>query len=179
MQTITKPQVRLADLPGRDGAAFRLSPSAEELKAIAADLGARSVRKLVFEGRLEPLGGADWRLVGSLGATVVQDSVVSLDPVTTRVDEQVLREYLAHYEEPQGEEVEVPESDAEPLPAVLDLMSVAIEALAVVLPDYPRTEGEMLGEAVFTEPGKAAMTDEDARPFAGLASLRDKLGDRD
>ena len=177
METITKPRVRLADLSARDGASFRLAPDADALKALAAELGAQSIRKMVFEGRLEPFGGADWRLVGHLGATAVQESVVSLEPVTTRVEEDVVREYLAHYEEPEGEEVEIPERDAEPLPATFDLMAVAVEALAVALPDYPRADHESLGEAVFTEPGKAPMTDEQAKPFAGLASLRDKLGD--
>ena len=176
MDTITTPRVRLADLSARDGASFQLSPDDAALKALAVDLGVRSIRKMVFEGRLEPFGAADWRLTGHLGATAQQESVVSLEPVTTRVEEDVLREYLAHYEEPEGEEVEVPESDAEPLPAMLDLMVVATEALAVALPDYPRAEGETLGEAVFTEPGQAPMTDEDAKPFAGLAALRDKLG---
>ena len=52
---------------------------------------------------------------------------------------------------------------------------VLAEALALALPDYPRGDEEVIGEQVFTEPGKEAMTDEDAKPFAGLAALRDKL----
>ena len=35
--------------------------------------------------------------------------------------------------------------------------------------------GAELGEAVYTAPGQIPMSDEDARPFAGLAALRDKL----
>jgi uncharacterized metal-binding protein YceD (DUF177 family) len=49
------------------------------------------------------------------------------------------------------------------------------EALALALPLYPRAPGAELGEAAFTEPGKPVLRDEDARPFAGLAHLRDKL----
>ena len=49
------------------------------------------------------------------------------------------------------------------------------EALSLAIPLYPRAEDATLGEAVFTEPGKQAMTDEDAKPFAGLASLRESL----
>ncbi|MGB1722615.1 MAG: DUF177 domain-containing protein, partial [Paracoccaceae bacterium] len=43
----------------------------------------------------------------------------------------------------------------------------------------PRAHGADLGEAVFTEPGKAAMRDEDTRPFAGLAALREQLEDKE
>ena len=177
---ITSPRVRLADLPARKGAAFAIEPGQGELEEMARRLGARAVRKLRFEGRIEPFGAADWRLTGRLGATAVQECVVTLDPVTTRVDEAVAREYVAHYEEPEdGSETEMPQTESEPLPAVLDLLQVAEEALAVALPDYPRADGAGLGEAVFAEPGVEPMTDEQARPFAGLASLRDKLGGGD
>ncbi len=49
------------------------------------------------------------------------------------------------------------------------------EALTLALPLYPRADGADLGEPVFTEPGKRPLTDEDARPFAGLKDLRDRL----
>ena len=172
----TSPRVRLADLPARKGADFLIEPDRAALDVLAERIGARSIRKMRFEGRIEPFGAADWRLSGRLGATAVQDCVVTLEPVTTRVEAEVRREYVAHYEAPEdGSETEMPESEAEPLPAVLDLIAVAEEALAVALPDYPRADGADLGEAVFAEPGTAPMTDEQARPFAGLASLKDKL----
>ena len=49
------------------------------------------------------------------------------------------------------------------------------EALALALPDYPRAPDATLENAQVTEPGIAPMSDEDARPFAALAGLRDKL----
>jgi hypothetical protein len=49
---------------------------------------------------------------------------------------------------------------------------VIIEALALSLPAYPRKDGVEATVVGVTEPGKAVMTDEDARPFAGLAALR-------
>ena len=48
-------------------------------------------------------------------------------------------------------------------------------ALALALPLYPRAEGADLAQAQFAGPGVTPMTDEDARPFAGLKDLRDKL----
>jgi uncharacterized metal-binding protein YceD (DUF177 family) len=88
----------------------------------------------------------------------------------------VARRYLAEMPEPEGDEVEMPEDDtAEPLPATLDLFAVLSEALALALPQYPRAEDAELGEAVFAAPGVAPMTDEEAKPLAGLAALRDRL----
>jgi len=56
----------------------------------------------------------------------------------------------------------------------LDLEEVMAEALALALPLYPRAEGVDLGEAVYTEPGKRPMSDEEAKPLAGLAELLKK-----
>ncbi len=64
----------------------------------------------------------------------------------------------------------------EPLTATIDLGALMVESLALALPLYPRAEGAHLRQAIFTEPGAAPLTDDDARPFAGLKSLRDKLG---
>src|SRR5262245_56338359 len=70
---------------------FDISPSAEEAAAVATLLSARSVRKLRFAGQLARTAGGGWQLAAELGATVVQTCVVTLDPVTTRVDQPVRR----------------------------------------------------------------------------------------
>lgn len=170
-------RLRLPELPVSRPTAFAVEPDAGERAEIARRLDVIAIRKLRFEGELHPEGKQDWRLSGHLGATVVQPCVVTLEPVTTRIEEEVRRGYLAHPPEPEGgDEVEMPEDDtAEALPETLDLGQVMEEALALALPAFPRAEGATLGEAVFAEPGKAAMTDDDAKPFAGLKSLRDKL----
>jgi len=104
---------------------------------------------------------------------------VTLDPVTTRIDTEVRRTYLANMPEPAGEEVEMPEDDTiEPLPVTIDPAAVMAEALALALPLYPRKDGVALGEANYAAPGTEAMTDETARPFAGLANLRDRMKDK-
>jgi len=70
----------------------------------------------------------------------------------------------------------MPEDDTvEALPVNLDLVQVMTEALSLALPLYPRADGADLGEAVFTQPNTAPMTDDDAKPFAGLGALRDSL----
>jgi uncharacterized metal-binding protein YceD (DUF177 family) len=161
--------VRLSDPGQRQAIPFALAPDAGERARIADFLGIPAVRKLRFEGRLAPQGRQDWHLEADLGATVVQDCVVTLAPVTTRIDERVERRYLAQVTPPPMGESEMPEDDTiEELPQSLDLVEVMVEALALALPPYPRAEGVELGEVVATEPGAEPLTEERARPFAGL-----------
>lgn len=155
---------------------FALHPDADARTAAAAALGIDAVRKLRFEGTLSPIGRSDWSLSARLGATVVQPCVVSLAPVTTRIDTDVTRRYLADFTEPDAEEAEMPEDDtAEALPDRLDLGALMLEALALALPDYPRADDAALETRQFAAPGVTPMSDEDAKPLAGLAALRDAM----
>ena len=106
--------------------------------------------------------------------------MVTLAPVTTRIDASVLRRYVAGYAEAESDdpaaEMEMPEDvSLEPLPDHIDLMALLTEALALNLPDYPRAEGAELTETNFAAAGVTPMTDDDVRPFAGLAALKDVL----
>ncbi len=175
-----KTALRVADLSQNTPTAFDLRPGAEVLKALAAELGLQGLRKLRFAGQIAAQGRKDWVLTGELGATVVQPCVVTLEPVTTRIDTEVRRTFLADMPEIEAEEVEMPEDDTlEQLGPVIDPAVVMAEALALALPLYPRTPDAALGESVFAEPGVTPMRDEDTRPFAGLAGLRDALAKDD
>lgn len=155
---------------------FDLAPDAAARAALAAELGLTKLPKLRFAGQVAPLPGGGWELSAELGATVVQPCGVTLAPVTTRIDEPVLRRYLPGLTEPEAGETELPEDvDAEPLGATIAPATVMAEALALALPPFPRAPGAELGEAVFTAPGTAPMRAEDAKPLAGLAALRDRL----
>ena len=166
--------LRLGDLGGRPRAvAFEADEAARARMAEA--LGLDALPSLRLSGRLEPEGRRDWRLDARLEAVAVQSCVVTLEPVETVVDEAVERLYVAGLEEPEAAEVEMPDETREPLPAALDLAAVAREALALALPPFPRAPGAELGEAVFAEPGVEPLTREAARPFAGLAALRDRM----
>lgn len=168
--------LRVSTLSQKGSTPFSLRPEAEILTEIKNDLGLNDLRKLSFAGQIRALGKTDWELTGRLGATVVQSCVVTLAPVTTRIDTDVKRKFIADWDQPDEPEAEMPEDDeAEPLGTWIDPAVVMVEALALSLPDYPRAEDAAMNEQQFTEPGKKAMTDEDARPFAGLAALKDKL----
>lgn len=176
LSQIPQSQLRLADLPSSRATAFDLQPDAQARKAVAAALGLVGIKKLTFRGTLAPQGKTDWALDGALGATVVQECVVTLDPVTTRIDEKLTRAYVADLPEIDAAEVEMTLDDAiDPLPGTLDLAQVMIEALSLALPPYPRTSDAALGAAAFAAPGVTPMTDDDAKPFAQLGALREQL----
>lgn len=173
--------LRLTDLPQRRASAFDLAPDAAICTALAQTLGLSGLKKLRFAGKLIPTTGKDWRLEARLGATVVQPCGITLEPVTTRIDEDVTRHYLAdglpEIDTP-GAETEMPDDDTvEPLPSHLDLGAVLVEALVLAIPPFPRAEGADLGQIAAAPAGVAPLQDEDTKPFAGLAALRDKLDD--
>ncbi|WP_133486354.1 YceD family protein [Aliiroseovarius marinus] len=169
--------LRVADLSTSAETSFELIPTAAECKAIADDLGLPALRKVRFKGTLVARGKRDWQLKAQLGATVVQDCVVTLDPVTTRIEEPVSRRWVRDLPELEaGDEIEMPDDETlEQLGPEIDLGEVLTESLALALPLFPRADGAELDQSNFAAPGVAPMSDEDARPFAGLSALRDQL----
>jgi len=180
---MAKPQtttLRVADLSASGTNAFDLSPNAETRGQISDRLGLLELRKLRFTGEIVAQAARDWRLQGEIGATVVQPCVATLEPVTTRLDQPVQRLYLADFEQPTAPEAEMPEDESqEALGAEIDLDLLMEEALALALPLYPRIDASDPVSFQTTEPGRAAMTDDDAKPFAGLAALKAQLGPQD
>ena len=172
--------IRVSSLGPRKPTRFDLKPDGEELADLTAAVGASSLSRVHFEGEIRPLGREDWVLEGRLTAEIVQPCIVTLDPVTTHVSEDVERRYLANPPEPAAEEAEIPEdTDMEPLGSAIDPGAVMAEALALAMPLYPRADGVEIGEQVFTEPGLPPMRDGDVKPFASLAELREKLAKKD
>lgn len=168
--------LRVADLTKNRAKPISVEPSDADLALIAAELDLVSLKKVRLEGKLAPVGKTDWRLTAMVGATAVQSCVVTLAPVTTRIDDDFSWTYVKDMDVVDVSEVEMTEDEnTELLGPEIDLMAVLIEALALALPAYPRVDGAEIETTVFTEPGKAPMTDEDARPFAGLENLRDAL----
>jgi len=168
--------LRLADLAQRKPTRFALAPDAAARARIAAWADALELHELRLAGTLTPKGRRDWLLEAELTARVVQPCVITLAPVTTVIDEPVLRRYLAELPAPAAPETEIPEDTGiEPLPEVIDLGAVMLEAFELALPLYPRAPGAELGAVAVTETGLAPLRDEAPRPFAGLDKL---LGDK-
>lgn len=169
---------RVASISGRTTTHVKFRPSGPERAAIAASMGLIDLPALAFDGEIRPLGKRDLILTGRLTARAVQACVVSLDPVPCTLDEAVTRKFIEDWQEPDADEVEIPEDDTtEPLPEVIDAVLVVIEALALALPLYPRAAGAELGEAVFAEPGAAPLREADLKPFAALAKMMKPASD--
>ena len=170
---------RLAALSARKVQRFDLAPDGDLRARIAQALDIRGLRKFSFKGELRPIGRSDWMLEGALGATVVQDCAITLAPVTTRIDEAVTRRYVAQMPEPTGIEAEMPDDDTlDPLPDAIDPGAVALEALLLALPPFPRAPGaELTADGVLqaAPEGTAPIDSDRPRPFAVLEGLRDKL----
>ena len=173
----------MRDLSTREPTAFDLQPDAPARDALAKELDISGIKKLRFQGEVSPSGAKGWALSGKLGATVVQPCVVTLEPVTTRIDETVERVYLPaeflQIEEEPGSESEMPEdTSTEVLGRIISAHDAMVESLTLALPQYPRATDAELGEAVFAEDGVAPLKDEDTKPFAGLAALRDRFDEK-
>jgi uncharacterized metal-binding protein YceD (DUF177 family) len=155
---------------------FALKPDAAVRAQIAQALGLLELVSLRFSGEVRPDRSRDFVMEGRMDAIVVQPCSITLAPVRAELSEMVLRRYLADWTTPEGDEVEMPEDDTtEPLPEVIDAGHVAIEALMLALPLYPRAPGAELGEAVFAAPEVEPLRDENLKPFAGLAALKQRL----
>lgn len=173
--------LRRSQLAGRRPTAIDLAPDAAGRARIAGELGLLDLPQVRLRGRLAPAGRADFTLDALLEANVVQPCVVTTAPVTTEIREPVVRRYLADWQEPDGEEVEIPEDDTiEPLGSEIDVGAVLVEALALALPLYPRA-----AEGAQEDAGAASADPEEppvgrTRPFAGLADLLGggKTGDK-
>jgi uncharacterized metal-binding protein YceD (DUF177 family) len=174
------PVLRIADLNERRPTRFELMFDAAQIRKFAEELDLISLKKLRFKGEVTAKGRDQWELTADLGVTVQQNCVISFVPVTTRIDEKITRRYVpeAIFEQ-VAEDEEIAEASGDDamdiLPSEIHLLDVFRETLVLALPDYPRAEGVELGERVFSEDGIKPMRDADAKPFAGLAALKEKM----
>ncbi len=168
--------VKVSKLNPSEVLGFDETADQAERAAIASLLKATDVSKLRFAGTLTAVGKTDWQLDAQLGATVTQTCVVSLEPVKTRIETAVTRLFLppAAFDQ-RVRDSEEDLDEIEELAPEIDLGQIAVEALSLALPDYPRAPGVTLEEAVFAGEGITPMTDDDAKPFAALAALRTRL----
>lgn len=149
---------------------LRFTPDEGQRRAVADVLGLIALPVFKFEAEVEPQG-RDLVLTGLLVAHAVQACIVTLAPVPARINQPVQRRYIADWKDPVGDEAEIPEDDTiEPMPLTIDLAGVAIEALALALPEYPRAKGAELGAQEFPPPD-AADGPETRKPLAGLAAM--------
>lgn len=162
---------RSAQVSGKKPLHFTFAPDAAARAQIAAEVSLLDLPEFSFAGVLSPKGRADVTLTAHLTALVIQPCGITLAPVRSRLTEEVQRSYLHDFAQPDADESEIGPEDLDPLPEIIDVAAIAIEALALLLPLYPRARGAELAESIFAPPGVTPLKDADLRPFAGLAGL--------
>lgn len=155
-------------LPG-DGLVLAFAADAGEREALARDLGLAAIERLSAEISVVPVrGGA--RVRGHFAATVVQASVVSLEPFEAAVEEEFdVRFSRDPRPEPTAEIELSAQGDDPPEPLegdIVDVGAVVAEHLALALDPYPRKPGEQFEDIV--EPAEEAAA---RSPFADLSKL--------
>lgn len=171
----------VADLPKNRARTFDLDLSDGDLAVIVDDLGILDLAKLRFTGEIAFNDQGEAEVTADLGVTATQACVVTLEPVKTRIDEKITRRFSPHME-PRADEYQMLEDEDEnvdPLTDVIDLGLILTESIALNLPDFPRVEGAELSQTTFAEDGVTPLEDEDTKPFASLAALKDKLSPKE
>jgi uncharacterized metal-binding protein YceD (DUF177 family) len=151
------------------GAVYDISATAAERAALADRFDLLALDRLDAQVRLSRLAGGFLRLAANISAEVVQACVVTLEPVTCRVEDQFT---LLYGEAVEGEAGEVTlngvEELVEPLPdGIIDIGEAVAQQLSLALDPYPRSPG-----AEPTKPVADGVAV--ASPFAILAKLKKK-----
>ena len=147
-----------------------LVADADTRAAIARIAGLRELPRLEASFHLLPHSGGGLRVTGRVSATVGQTCVVTLEPLSNDVEEEIDLLYMPTAEAAAATDDE-PEAEAEPksdgpeplVGGTVDLGALATEFLLLGLDPYPRKPG-----AVFDAPRDNRP---EAGPFAGLAGL--------
>jgi hypothetical protein len=158
-----------------DGLEVAETADAAECAALTARFGVPEVKSLSLRGALHRWGPGGWRLEGVARAELVQICVLTLERIDTELEEPFQRFYAPAAALPEAARM-LGEDEPDPLGDGVDVGEAAAEAAALAIDPYPRRPGVDFDGARFGPPGSAPLTDEAARPFAALASLRRAAG---
>jgi uncharacterized metal-binding protein YceD (DUF177 family) len=146
-------------------AVHRIEASAAERRALAQRFGILGIDRLAAEVRLNPVPRG-FRLDAALEAEVLQECVVTLDPVSSRIEETFSLVY-GEVNESDAQDMAGAEEDIveEPPGEELDIGEAVAQQLSLALDPYPRAPGASL-------PAEALPPAEAEHPFAALAKLK-------
>ena len=152
---------------------FTLSFTDDELAQLKKDLNLISLKKTSMSGKITATAAGQWHLKAKIGATIVQESVLSLKSVTTRIDDKIdLRIIKGHDNAVQNSELELNEDYF--IEHELDLGAVFFENVALSIPVFPKEKGESFENKVFTAKGIDPLTNDRISPFFILNKLKEK-----
>ncbi|WP_026381124.1 YceD family protein [Afifella pfennigii] len=177
-QPFFKP-LRLAEVPAA-GRTLKLEASTPERERIAEQLAVPSVAALTAELTIRPISADGYRLDGRLFGEVTRHCVVTLAPITEKVEEDVavtLRPAETFErggpaepgERASREAVEIAvesEEDTEPYSGnQVDLGALLVQYVALALDPHPRAPGARFAEHMEDETAPQS-------PFAALERLK-------
>ncbi len=166
--------VRIDKLPA-SGRSVRVDADQATRDKIAEAMKLSTVERFVADLSVVPFRGG-LRAQGRLKAHITQPSIVTFEPITQHIDEEVDRIFLpvgqTAYAAAPGTEVFVDLEDDDFPDQIdgseVDLSALLVETLALAIDPYPRREGEDLAAL-----GLGA-GEEESGPFAALAKLKAK-----
>ncbi len=196
------------DKIGKHGTHEHIEADAEELAALAKRMGLPAIRSLQADFELMPWKKGRIRVRGTFRAEVDQECVRTLEIFSAVVSEPVDRIYMkseyaaargfatrdgaiVHTAE-KGKEDFDPFSDDAPdiiVGDVIDIGELTAESLALALDPWPKKPGtERVVFSTEAQPSRdlehedavnAESMEEKRSPFAALAALKDRLGNKD
>ena len=168
--------VLAGDIPGQ-GKHFSFQADAEQRAKLAEAFGVPEVQSLEVELEIRPVRGRAFSVRGAVSADVVQNCVVTLEPVQQRVEEAVNVTLIRAEDVAPGSPrkdvlVDAAEADGPELyhNGRIDLGSIAREHVALGLDPYPRAAGVDFAGHLEDDPAA------DSSPFAALAKLKGQGG---
>lgn len=154
---------------------FEAGPEARA--ALAERFGLIELVSFSAEATLRRRRDTGWiELKGTLKAAVVQECVVTLEPVSAEIEEEI-DELFDDSREVDGFEVELDPVADEPEPLegeVLDVGEVIAQILSLSLDPYPRAPGVAPVDESDSSAVEEDEEDKPVSPFAALASLKDR-----
>jgi uncharacterized metal-binding protein YceD (DUF177 family) len=153
---------------------YRLTAKAAERTALSQRLGLVALDRFEVDASLSREVAGGIRLAARIEAELVQECVVTLDPVPSRLDESFV---LIYRRRPlaQSEIIDVGEEDIEPLEGdSIDIGEAAAQQLSLALDPFPRTPTAKLPEAGVPDSATAREMPPPTHPFAALARLAKK-----
>lgn len=164
----------LVDKISAGGIAEHLVANASERAALAKRFGLIQLLKLEANLNIDPTRGRMYAVTGVVNADVVQQCVVSLDPLPAHIEDKIDVLFAPpHMLEPGAGPPHLDPSDEEaPEPivnGVIDLGELVAQHLAMAIDPYPRKEGASPPPMEFA-PETTRKTG--SNPFAKLAELK-------
>ena len=160
-----------------------LTATPEERAALAKRTGVQSVEALEAEAFVRAANGGGARARVTFHADVIQSSVVTLEPVQSRIDEAFEVEFQPRGDADEAKEseddfsleafgdIEASEPPGEVVDGWFDLGDMIAQYLSLAIDPYPRHPGEEFGEWDDT-PDKGE--GKKAGPFAALKNWRSR-----